>query len=213
VRQEVGIEIGVALEEPEFRVADRDHVEVSQLLPDDANVVDVHAVQARQIDDERRRVGLQFNAGVVPAYPFVFQRQIATRVAADHFIRGVYYPQSVFGVASASNWRWLEHAAWVLFEDVFLVMSCRRGVREVLQAPRHPYTVGLMRSIPRVGATGRRLAQIDGSMPRLNAIPMGCAFHPRCPQRFDRCDRERPDLIDADDRLAACWLYDHATVE
>ena len=87
------------------------------------------------------------------------------------------------------------------------------GVREVLQAPRHPYTVGLMRSIPRVGATGRRLAQIDGSMPRLNAIPMGCAFHPRCPQRFDRCDRERPDLIDADDRLAACWLYDHATVE
>jgi len=87
------------------------------------------------------------------------------------------------------------------------------GVREVLQAPRHPYTVGLMRSIPRVGATGRRLAQIDGSMPRLNAIPTGCAFHPRCPQRFDRCDRERPDLIDADDRLAACWLYDHATVE
>ena len=87
------------------------------------------------------------------------------------------------------------------------------GVREVLQAPRHPYTVGLMRSIPRVGATGRRLAQIDGSMPRLNAIPTGCAFHPRCPQRFDRCDCERPDLIDADDRLAACWLYDHATVE
>ena len=87
------------------------------------------------------------------------------------------------------------------------------GVREVLQAPRHPYTAGLMRSIPRVGATGRRLAQIDGAMPRLNAIPTGCAFHPRCPQRFDRCDCERPDLIDADDRSAACWLYDHATVE
>ena len=87
------------------------------------------------------------------------------------------------------------------------------GVREVLQAPRHPYTVGLMRSIPRVGAPRRRLAQIDGSMPRLNAIPTGCAFHPRCPQRFDRCDCERPDLIDADDRSAACWLYDHATVE
>jgi len=86
------------------------------------------------------------------------------------------------------------------------------GVREVLQAPRHPYTVGLMRAIPRVGATGGKLAQIDGAMPRLNAIPTGCAFHPRCAHRFDRCDRERPDLINADDRLAACWLYDHATV-
>ena len=85
-------------------------------------------------------------------------------------------------------------------------------VRDVLQDPRHPYTMGLMRSIPRVGATGQRLAQIDGAMPRLNAIPTGCAFHPRCPQRFERCDRERPDLIATEDRLAACWLYDHATV-
>jgi len=83
-------------------------------------------------------------------------------------------------------------------------------VRDVLQTPRHPYTVGLMRSIPRVGATGRRLAQIDGAMPRLNAIPGGCAFHPRCPQRFERCNRERPQLIATEDRLAACWLYDHA---
>ena len=86
-------------------------------------------------------------------------------------------------------------------------------VRAVLQDPRHPYTVGLMRSIPRVGATGQRLAQIDGVMPRLNAIPAGCAFHPRCPRRFERCDRERPDLIATEDRLAACWLYDPATVQ
>jgi len=86
-------------------------------------------------------------------------------------------------------------------------------VRDVLQDPRHPYTVGLMRSIPRVGATGQRLAQIDGAMPRLNAIPTGCAFHPRCPRHFERCDRERPDLIATEDRLAACWLYDHATVQ
>jgi peptide/nickel transport system ATP-binding protein len=84
------------------------------------------------------------------------------------------------------------------------------GVRDVLQSPRHPYTVGLMRSIPRVDAAGGRLAQIDGAMPRLNAIPSGCAFHPRCPQRFERCDRERPELIAAGDCLAACWLYDHA---
>ena len=80
-------------------------------------------------------------------------------------------------------------------------------VRAVLQAPSHPYTAGLMQSIPKVGATGRSLAQIDGTMPRLNAIPPGCAFHPRCPRRFERCDRERPDLLPAQDKLAACWLY------
>jgi len=83
------------------------------------------------------------------------------------------------------------------------------GVRDVLKEPRDPYTAGLMRSIPRVGATGQKLAQIDGAMPRLNAIPAGCAFHPRCPDRFDRCDRERPDLIQTPDRLTACWLYEH----
>jgi two-component system, sensor histidine kinase and response regulator len=54
-------------------------------------------------------------------------------VAADHLLRGMFWPQSVYGLLAVSSWRWLEHAAWVLFEDVFLVMSCRRGVREVLQ--------------------------------------------------------------------------------
>jgi peptide/nickel transport system ATP-binding protein len=52
-----------------------------------------------------------------------------------------------------------------------------------------------------------RLAQIDGTMPRLDAIPTGCAFHPRCPRRFERCDRERPELLTTGDRGAACWLY------
>ena len=52
-------------------------------------------------------------------------------VAADHFIRGVYWPQSVFGVVTASQWRWLEHAGWVLFEDVFLIGSCLRSRREM----------------------------------------------------------------------------------
>jgi len=80
-------------------------------------------------------------------------------------------------------------------------------VRSIIHAPSHPYTVGLMRSIPRVGATGARLQQIDGAMPRLDAIPSGCAFHPRCPQRFERCDRDRPALAATGDRLAACWLY------
>jgi two-component system sensor histidine kinase/response regulator len=52
-------------------------------------------------------------------------------VAADHALRGIFWPQSVYGLLSVSTWRWVEHAAWVLFEDVFLVMSCLRGTREV----------------------------------------------------------------------------------
>ncbi len=83
-------------------------------------------------------------------------------------------------------------------------------VRSVIRAPSHPYTAGLMRSIPRVGPTGAPLAQIDGTMPRLDAIPRGCAFHPRCPQRFEPCDRERPSLFQTGDRLAACWLHGDA---
>jgi peptide/nickel transport system ATP-binding protein len=51
------------------------------------------------------------------------------------------------------------------------------------------------------------LAQIDGSMPRLTAIPRGCAFNPRCPRAFDRCRSERPDLARVGATEAACWLY------
>jgi two-component system sensor histidine kinase/response regulator len=52
-------------------------------------------------------------------------------VALDHMLRGIFWPQSVYGVLVASQWRWLEHAAWVLFEDVFLVVSCRRSLAEM----------------------------------------------------------------------------------
>ena len=80
-------------------------------------------------------------------------------------------------------------------------------VRDVIHSPRHPYTVGLMGSIPRLRAERQRLAQIEGAMPRLNAIPPGCAFNPRCPRRFERCFVERPPLIPAGASEAACWLH------
>ena len=79
-------------------------------------------------------------------------------------------------------------------------------VADVIHRPSHPYTVGLMGSIPSMDEDRERLLQIDGAMPRLNAIPTGCAFNPRCPQAFDRCRRERPDLADAGPTRAACWL-------
>jgi peptide/nickel transport system ATP-binding protein len=81
-------------------------------------------------------------------------------------------------------------------------------VREVIHSPQHPYTAGLMGSIPKISWSDKtKLVQIDGSMPRLNAIPPGCAFNPRCPRRFDRCTLERPDLIPAGSSDAACWLH------
>src|SRR3546814_12713109 len=59
-------------------------------------------------------------------------------------------------------------------------------VAEVVRRAKHPYTIGLMGSIPLVGYDVQTLTQIDGTMPRLDAIPAGCAFNPRCPQAFAR---------------------------
>ena len=81
-------------------------------------------------------------------------------------------------------------------------------VHEVIHTPAHPYTAGLMASIPDMAIERERLNQIDGAMPRLNAIPKGCAYHPRCPRAFDRCTQERPELIPAGATSAACWLHD-----
>ncbi len=79
-------------------------------------------------------------------------------------------------------------------------------VADVIHRPAHPYTVGLMGSIPSMDRDRERLMQIDGAMPRLNAIPPGCAFNPRCPQVFERCRSERPELMPAGATRAACWL-------
>jgi peptide/nickel transport system ATP-binding protein len=80
-------------------------------------------------------------------------------------------------------------------------------VQQVIHDPQHPYTAGLMGSIPTVGQDVQRLPQIEGSMPRLDAIPPGCAYNPRCPRAFDRCRVERPGLLPANRTLAACWLH------
>lgn len=80
-------------------------------------------------------------------------------------------------------------------------------VQEVIQRPLHPYTTGLMRSIPGLEPDVKRLEQIPGAMPRLNAIPAGCAFNPRCKHVMERCHHERPELIATNDRHVACWLH------
>lgn len=78
-------------------------------------------------------------------------------------------------------------------------------VGEVIHRPAHPYTKGLMGSIPAMDEDRERLLQIDGAMPRLNAIPTGCAFNPRCAHAIDRCRTERPELMAAGATRAACW--------
>ena len=83
-------------------------------------------------------------------------------------------------------------------------------VHEVINRPAHPYTAGLMASIPDITQDREYLNQIDGAMPRLNAIPIGCAFNPRCPKVFDRCKTDRPVLANAGATRAACWLIDES---
>ena len=80
-------------------------------------------------------------------------------------------------------------------------------VADIVHRPSHPYTRGLMDSIPALDRRLARLHQIDGAMPRLNAIPPGCPYNPRCPKVFDRCITARPGLMQAEATQAACWLY------
>jgi peptide/nickel transport system ATP-binding protein len=81
-------------------------------------------------------------------------------------------------------------------------------VRDVIMNPNHPYTVGLMNSIPAIAKNVEWLTQIDGAMPRLKDIPQGCSFNPRCPKAFDRCREQEPQLIEVvPSHSAACWLH------
>jgi len=79
-------------------------------------------------------------------------------------------------------------------------------VGDVVRSPHHPYTEGLMGSIPSLESRVARLRQIDGAMPRLNAIPKGCAFNLRCTKAIARCQDERPELLPAGTTQAACFL-------
>jgi len=84
-------------------------------------------------------------------------------------------------------------------------------VADVIHHASHPYTTGLMGSIPAMDQDRDRLLQIDGAMPRLNAIPRGCAFNPRCPQVMPRCSVQRPELMAAGATRAACWLVEQGS--
>jgi peptide/nickel transport system ATP-binding protein len=82
-----------------------------------------------------------------------------------------------------------------------MVMYAGRAVElgsrdQVFDNPQHPYTWGLLESIPQIDQKGTRLVPIEGSPPSLIRVPTGCAFHPRCPHRFEPCDKDVPDLVE-----------------
>ncbi|WP_043097347.1 ABC transporter ATP-binding protein [Kallotenue papyrolyticum] len=81
-------------------------------------------------------------------------------------------------------------------------------VKELFAAPKHPYTQGLIASIPVLGVIKDELATIPGTVPSLINVPPGCRFANRCPYRMEKCDQEEPPLIKLEgNRLVRCWLY------
>jgi peptide/nickel transport system ATP-binding protein len=99
--------------------------------------------------------------------------------------------------------------------DRVVVMYAGRKVEEarveaLFAQPRHPYTRGLLGSMPHLGdsvdETGKRLVEIPGLVPSLKDVPPGCLFAPRCPNAIERCKTEAPPLeVHAPGHLAACW--------
>ena len=88
-------------------------------------------------------------------------------VAVDHFIRGLWWPQSVFGVLVESPFRWIEHAAWVIFEDIFLVRSCLRGTNEIKEICDREAQLSSSNDLLRFQMTERQRAEAE--VRRMNA--------------------------------------------
>src|SRR6266567_576665 len=103
--------------------------------------------------------------------------------------------------------------------DEVMVMYAGRAAekatkRDIFYQPHHPYTKGLLESIPRSSAAAERLRPITGQPPSLIRLPAGCAFHPRCAYVMDRCLADEPALLpvgDAGEHRSACWLPAAAT--
>jgi peptide/nickel transport system ATP-binding protein len=82
------------------------------------------------------------------------------------------------------------------------------GLSAVFKSPRHPYTAGLLHTIPRIGHKREQLDTIEGRVPNLITPPPGCRFHPRCPQAMELCRQERPAMIEVGaGHRVACHLY------
>ncbi|HYE82115.1 MAG TPA: ABC transporter ATP-binding protein [Clostridia bacterium] len=96
--------------------------------------------------------------------------------------------------------------------DNILVMYAGRvveyaDVKALFRAPKHPYTVGLLGSIPRMDVEQDKLYVIEGMIPNPAHMPKACRFHPRCPEARPICSRQEPELFPLDGRKVRCWKY------
>lgn len=80
-------------------------------------------------------------------------------------------------------------------------------IRSIFNEPKHPYTQGLLASLPKMNERKTELSSIPGSVPRPDHLPKGCAFAPRCSSVFDKCLKERPPLKQIGNQQCRCWLY------
>ncbi len=112
---------------------------------------------------------------------------------------GLLFITHDLGVAAS-----LCHRIAVMYAGRIVEMA---GVDQLYSDPRHPYTQGLLDSVPILGRRQKRLRSITGSPPNALSLPGGCAFHPRCPHATDICRREAPpEVAMADGGHVACWL-------
>ncbi|HEY4552161.1 MAG TPA: ABC transporter ATP-binding protein [Bacillaceae bacterium] len=80
-------------------------------------------------------------------------------------------------------------------------------VEELFEKPKHPYTQGLIQSVPKIGSPAKRLYSIPGTVPNPSNMPKGCKFAPRCKHVMDICHMKEPDLLDDNGQMTRCWLY------
>ena len=102
--------------------------------------------------------------------------------------------------------------------DEVVVMYCGRvvekgDVRELFAHPSHPYTIGLLNSIPKLGEAVEELEAIPGNVPNPKYMPKGCKFAPRCSRAFDRCQKEGPGVYEVGEgHVSRCWLCEKGGV-
>ncbi len=97
--------------------------------------------------------------------------------------------------------------------DKVVVMYCGRvvekaNVKDLFRDPKHPYTKGLLNSIPKIDEDAERLFIIPGTVPNPLNLPSGCAFRDRCPSCMEKCEKEQPSLYNLDGREVRCFLYE-----
>jgi oligopeptide/dipeptide ABC transporter ATP-binding protein len=162
---------------------------------------------------QRQRIGIARSLAVEPdiliADEPVSALDVSVRAQILNLLKDLQSDLALAYLFIAHDLGIVEHVS-----DTTAVMYCGKIVEqapttEIFREPLHPYTRGLIASVPVTDPAGRKArAAIPGDVPSPTKLPPGCAFHPRCPKAFDICPRERPELISIDStRTVRCWLY------